>query len=151
MRLIDADVVAERVDGAGKVFDEWVAGAEDTRLVPAIRRLFESIKSFVDNVPTTDAVPVVRCGECVSHGNCLTEDTFRIARIKNPYCCGAKRREVDGEEEPKLIPNLCKHASSAKKNEIGETVVYCEMCAAWQNVTLGDCYGNCECQEVCDE
>ena len=35
---------------------------------------------------------IVYCKDCVSHGNCLTEDTFRITRIVNPYCCGGKRR-----------------------------------------------------------
>lgn len=39
-----------------------------------------------------DLVVVVRCKDCVTHGNCLTEDTFRIARIDNPFCCGGKRR-----------------------------------------------------------
>lgn len=41
----------------------------------------------------SDYVEVVRCRDCVSHGNCLTEDTFRIARIDNPYCCGGKKME----------------------------------------------------------
>lgn len=46
-----------------------------------------------ENAPTVDAVPVVRCKDCVTHGNCLTEDTFRIAKIGNPFCCVGKRRE----------------------------------------------------------
>ncbi len=40
-----------------------------------------------------DAVEVVRCKDCVSHGNCLAEYTFRVAQIDSPYCCGGKRRE----------------------------------------------------------
>lgn len=48
--------------------------------------------------PTVDAVPVVRCKDCVTHGNCLTEDTFRIAKIGNPFCCGGKRREDEHDE-----------------------------------------------------
>ena len=51
-----------------------------------------------------DTVEVVRCKDCVSHGNCLTEDTFRIARIDNPYCCGGKLKtncgaKMDGGNE----------------------------------------------------
>lgn len=50
----------------------------------------------IHSAPAVDAVEVVRCKDCVSHGNCLTEDTFRIARIDSPYCCGGKRRENNG-------------------------------------------------------
>ena len=50
----------------------------------------------IHSVPAVDAVEVVRCKDCVSHGNCLTEDTFRIARIDSPYCCGGKQRENNG-------------------------------------------------------
>ena len=45
---------------------------------------------------TIDAVPVVRCSECVLSGNCTAEDTFRlVAGIENPFCCVGKRK--DGE------------------------------------------------------
>lgn len=53
---------------------------------------------IMNNAPTVDAVPVVRCKDCVTHGNCLTEDTFRIAKIGNPFCCGGKRREDEHDE-----------------------------------------------------
>jgi hypothetical protein len=33
------------------------------------------------------------------------------------------------------------------KNEIGETLAFCELWDEWKNVTLGDCFGNCESQE----
>lgn len=52
--------------------------------------------SRIEKAPAVDAVEVVRCKDCVSHRNCLTEATFVIARIENPYCCGGKRR-MDGE------------------------------------------------------
>jgi len=46
----------------------------------------------------------------------------------------------------------CKHCIAGKKNEIGETIVFCEIWGEWKNVTLGDCFGNCESQEeVCDD
>lgn len=47
----------------------------------------------IDNAPTVDAVPVVRCEKCVLHGNCVTEDTFVLAGIENPFCCVGKRKE----------------------------------------------------------
>ena len=43
--------------------------------------------------------------------------------------------------------NSCIHCMGVKKNEIGETVVLCEHSGRWENVTLGDCFGNCEAQE----
>lgn len=82
MRLIDAD------KAIGRYYAEWEKqdisdGAQDR----------DWLKQCIDEAPTIDAVPVVRCKDCVSHGNCLTEDTFRIA----PYCCGGKRKEADNE------------------------------------------------------
>ena len=32
------------------------------------------------------------------------------------------------------------------ENDIGEDVAYCELWGEWKNVTLGDCFGNCESQ-----
>lgn len=55
----------------------------------------DNVREAIKKMPTIDAVPVVRCKDCISHGNCLTEDTFRIARIENPYCCGGKRKEAN--------------------------------------------------------
>ena len=86
MRLIDAD------KAIGRYYAEWEKqdisdGAQDR----------DWLKQCIDEAPAIDAVPVVRCKDCVSHGNCLTEDTFRIARIENSYCCGGKRKEADNE------------------------------------------------------
>lgn len=43
--------------------------------------------------------------------------------------------------------NSCKHCMEVKKNEIGETVAFCEYSGKWENVTLGSCFGNCDGQE----
>ena len=40
-----------------------------------------------------DVEVVVRCRECVLHGNCVTENAFVLAGIKNPFCCAGKRKE----------------------------------------------------------
>ena len=45
----------------------------------------------------------------------------------------------------KLCP--CIHGISAQENSIGEIIVYCESSGEWANVTLGECYGNCEAEE----
>ena len=55
----------------------------------------DNVREAIKKMPTIDAVLVVRCKDCISHGVCLTEDTFRIARIENPYCCGGKRKEAN--------------------------------------------------------
>ena len=75
MRLIDADATKRRV--ADTFFDT---------LIPCVNRA-------LDDSPTIDAVPVVRCEKCVLHGNCVTEDAFVLAGIENPYCCAGKRKE----------------------------------------------------------
>ena len=41
----------------------------------------------------------------------------------------------------------CKHCMDGMKNEIGETLAFCELWGEWKNITLGDCFGNCESQE----
>lgn len=45
---------------------------------------------------------------------------------------------------------FCKHCLGVTVNEIGETVVFCEERDLWRNVTLGECFGNCESQETID-
>lgn len=47
--------------------------------------------------------------------------------------------------------NSCKHCIAVKKNEIGEQLVLCEFSGNWENVTLGQCFGNCEEQEYSKE
>lgn len=46
---------------------------------------------------------------------------------------------------------FCKHCLGVKENGIGETIVFCEEWDLWRNVTLGDCFNNCEDQELIDE
>lgn len=49
----------------------------------------------IDEMPTADVSPVVRCKDCVLHGHCSTEDVFLFSRIKaeNAFCCVGKRKE----------------------------------------------------------
>ena len=38
----------------------------------------------------------------------------------------------------------CTHCVDCTKNSIGEKIAYCELWGVWKNITLGDCFGNCE-------
>ena len=40
----------------------------------------------------------------------------------------------------------CTHCVDCTKNAIGEKIAYCELWGEWKNITLGDCFGNCEAQ-----
>ena len=49
-------------------------------------------------------------------------------------------------DEEKLLKE-CKHAIGGHINEIGEVMLFCEITDNLENVTLGNCIGNCESQE----
>lgn len=40
----------------------------------------------------------------------------------------------------------CVHALDTKENEIGEELCFCEIWDCWRNITLGECFGNCDCE-----
>ena len=42
---------------------------------------------------------------------------------------------------------VCKHCLGFDFNEIGETKAFCEIYDSWRNLTLGECFGNCESEE----
>lgn len=42
----------------------------------------------------------------------------------------------------------CKHCVDSIINAIGEQIAYCELTDGWMNVTLGDCFDNCESEEA---
>ena len=79
MRLIDADVILEEL--------------KDMEVIIAQ----QNIADLIDEQPTVDAVPVVRCHECILHDNCNTEEAYKLCRIENPFCCVGKRSEPQAE------------------------------------------------------
>ena len=88
MRLVDADIFASELDFTdADVCEEFPDGYYEF----GISR--EKIRELLRDIPTVDAVPVVRCEKCVLHGNCATEDAFILAGIENPYCCAGERKE----------------------------------------------------------
>ena len=54
---------------------------------------------IVDEIPTADVAPVVRCKDCELHGNCGLEDMFELAMInaENAFCCIGERKENDND------------------------------------------------------
>ena len=79
MRLIDADVMLEEL--------------KDMEVIIAQ----QNIADLIDEQPTVDAVPVVRCHECILHDNCNTEEAYKLCRIENPLCCVGKHMEPQTE------------------------------------------------------
>lgn len=72
MKLIDADV-----------------------LLNSIFKSCNTTEATINNAPTIDAVPVVRCRECKYNRNCFIKEMI-IAETKqdNPYCsCSAKMED----------------------------------------------------------
>lgn len=85
-RLIDANAL---IDKWNKIIKRMVKDSDGKTPVD-----FGLVIHEVSKEPTVDAVEVVYCEHCVNHGNCLTEDLFRMARIEKPYCCVGK---MDGD------------------------------------------------------
>ena len=81
MRLIDADRLSEAI------YDNVPAPYEDASWAK------ENCLAEIEAAQTVDAVPAVRCENCVLHGNCTTEDAFMLAGIEHPFCCAGKRKE----------------------------------------------------------
>ena len=82
MRLVDADKARECFGGDG------VTGA-------VMQRMFDSL-------PTIDAVPVVRCRECIyatrPGENSVYCDNFERDMMPDDYCSVGERKEADLDE-----------------------------------------------------
>ena len=85
MRLVDADAIEKQA------YDDLHFYAEVENWE------FDLVTHYLDTAKTVDAVPVVRCSECVLNENCTVQDIFRlVAGIENPFCCVGKRKDGDG-------------------------------------------------------
>lgn len=102
-RLIDADALLKMI----RPDDE-----EDSQAAVLISDVKKIFRKLIDNAPTIDAVPVVRCGECKHSELCFFEDNgiTKIEQHKclhhrmgvnilehDDYCSYGERREVDGK------------------------------------------------------
>lgn len=93
MRLIDAtEVIKNIIAERDKIPCELVSG-KPFKHGNSMRGGIRKVLHCVEQAPTVDAVPVVRCGKCVAHGNCFAERVFVYTGIENPYCCAGERKE----------------------------------------------------------
>lgn len=67
------------------------------------------------------------------------DENFEYEVIGNVY---------DDKLAPAEEPGKCRHCLAWHTNELGEDEIYCDLTARWMNVSLGDCLGNCESEEV---
>ena len=91
MRLIDAD------KAIGRYYAEWEKqdisdGAQDR----------DWLKQCIDEAPTIDAVPVVRCRECDNHSEVDGQHYCKFWRMYCPddsefFCKAGQRKEGDHE------------------------------------------------------
>lgn len=52
---------------------------------------FNYCANMIEKIPAVDAVPVVRCRDCVMHKKCLTEQSFEFCGKHDGFCCVGKR------------------------------------------------------------
>lgn len=52
---------------------------------------FDYCANIIEKIPAVDDVPVVRCRDCVIHGNCQTEQIFEFCGKHDGFCCIGKR------------------------------------------------------------
>lgn len=64
MRLIDADALKEMVD---KINDTDYGSIFDYTAHREVRNVLRDIKRLIDNMPTIEVEPVVRCEDCKHH------------------------------------------------------------------------------------
>lgn len=59
--------------------------------VKDVASFFDYCANMIEKIPVVDAVPVVRCRDCVSHGKCITEQFFEFCGKHDGFCCVGKR------------------------------------------------------------
>ena len=96
MRIIDANAVVKAIlEERDKIPYELVS-EKPFKHGNSMRGGIRKALRCIEQAPTVDAVPVVRCEKCVAHGNCLAERVFVYTGIENPYCCAGEQKEGAG-------------------------------------------------------
>ena len=90
MRLIDADALKKTMKA---ILLQCIFSDADDEEIQAIKIGEKVVREFVDELPTIDAVPVVRCRECIhaikfrtGQVSCRYHDWCRIHVDANGYC-----------------------------------------------------------------
>lgn len=92
-RLIDANKVVKAILAERDKIPYELVSEKPFKHGNSMRGGIRKALRCIEQAPTVDAVHVVRCEKCVLHGNCVTEDAFVLAGIKNPFCCVGKTKE----------------------------------------------------------
>lgn len=66
---------------------EWLMKQTSDHNKPVLQEHIDRI----NRQPAVDAVPVVRCRDCVVHGKCMTEQSFEFCGRHDGFCCVGKR------------------------------------------------------------
>ena len=85
MRLCDLNDIKMRVE---RQYENCHGYSGNKKAI--YREAILAVRSILHSAKTID---VVRCRECVLHGDCVTENTFLLVGIENPYCCAGERKE----------------------------------------------------------
>lgn len=64
--------------------------ADELKTILSIRKTIETIQQAIDNAPTIDAVPVVRCKDCKFYGT--------PKNYKKPYCMRGAYVKVNADD-----------------------------------------------------
>lgn len=91
-----------------------------------------------------------RCKGCDSARRVSASMGFSfLGCFHNPYKgkSVAEIKDCPKTADGNKLMNQCRHTIGGKVNEIGETLLFCEITDNLENVTLGNCIGNCEAQE----
>ena len=102
MRLIDADAYADKMREKQKECKELINEAgdnlSDRNYWKGIFLTFVEAKLTLDNTPTVDAVPVVRCKDCKHYkdGRCFF--TMRRYGLYDDWFCADGERREDNDE-----------------------------------------------------
>ncbi len=105
MRLIDADALMDRFTEMQKVGEtdgtEYACNFMSAGQEPSAE--WYTIEDAVDNAPTVDAVPVVRCKDCDNtaasiHPNCVVCTEYGVTVREDFFCADGERKGGDGDE-----------------------------------------------------
>ena len=84
MRLIDADALKEVISGNSYMLRDSINSMN-------FGMFWDGIEQAIDEAPTIDAVPVVRCKDCFLYGECKAAEWY--GENGNGYCSVGDRRK----------------------------------------------------------